>query len=214
MLDILLTYHSAFLSGLKTTLELLLLIAVASIPLGILVGVIGTRMMPALGSVVSTLRFLTSSIPVLVLLFWLHYPLQSILHIVVNPFWTTVLALGLVNFILTADIVRREMVLFPNSYREAAATLGLSLWSTARFIELPILMRRIIPQLLSNQGNMLEYTLLASFISVPELFRTAQTINASIYRPVEVYSLLILFFLAILGPLHLAVRKLKKKYAI
>ena len=59
---------------------------------------------------------------------------------------------------------------------------------------------------------MLEYTLFASLISVPELFRTAQSINAMIYKPVEIYSLLIIFFLIILVPLHLVVRFVQKKY--
>lgn len=213
MLDILLTYHPAFLNGLGVTLEIIFLVALIGVPLGVLFGVLGARVSTSVGTLVSALHFLTGAIPVLVLLFWMHYPLQSILGVVINPFWTTVAALSLVNFVLTAELVRRELHLLPKAYREAAHTLGLSTISIARFVELPILLRRTIPQLLANQGKMLEYSLFASFISVPELFRVAQNINSVIYRPVEVYSLLVLFFLLILVPLHLTVRYLEKKYA-
>ena len=92
--------------------------------------------------------------------------------------------------------------------------LGLSKSTVARYIELPILFRRAIPQILSIQASMLEYTLFASLISVPELFKTAQSINAMIYRPVEIYSLLIIFFLIILVPLHLGINYLQKKYTV
>ncbi len=213
MLDILINYHDAFLRGLAVTLGLVVLIALIGIPFGVAVGVVGARVSRSIGSIVSGIYFLTGAIPILVLLFWMHYPLQSILHVVIDPFWTTVIALGFVNFILTAELVRRELDLLPKAYREAARTLGLPTIKIARFIELPILSRRAIPQLLANQGKMLEYTLFASFISVPELFRVAQNVNAMVYRPVEVYSLLVLFFLIILGPLHLVVRSLEKKYA-
>jgi His/Glu/Gln/Arg/opine family amino acid ABC transporter permease subunit len=213
MVNILANYHDAFLGGLAVTLELLVLIAFVGIPLGVVVGVIGARMSRPIGSFVSGIYFITGAIPVLVLLFWMHYPLQSIFRVVIDPFWTTVIALGFVNFVLTAELVRRELNLLPKAYREAARTLGLAPVKIARFVELPILARRAIPQLLANQGKMLEYTLFASFISVPELFRVAQNVNAVVYRPVEVYSLLVLFFLIILIPLHLVVRHLEKKYA-
>jgi ABC-type amino acid transport system permease subunit len=213
MLEILINYHQAFLGGLLVTLKLIFFIALIGIPLGVLLGVIGARYSEEIGNIVSTLDFFTSAIPVIVLLFWLHYPLQSMLSIVVDPFWTTVGALGLLNTILTAKLVQHEMKLIPKSYRDAAHTLGLSHFTTARVIELPILARRIIPNLLTNQSLMLQYTLLASFISVPELFRVAQNINSIVYKPVEVYSLLVLFFLVILGPLHLLAGYLKRRYA-
>ncbi len=68
------------------------------------------------------------------------------------------------------------------------------------------------PQLLLNQAAMLEYTLFASLISVPELFRVSQTINSMIYQPVAIYSLLVLFFAMILIPLHLCTMWISKKY--
>jgi polar amino acid transport system permease protein len=114
--------------------------------------------------------------------------------------------------VATAHIVTIELELLPKSYREAGITLGMSKNQVVKYIELPLLIRRTLPQLLLNQASMLEYTLFASLISVPELFRTAQTINAMIYKPVEIYSLLVLFFLAILAPLHLFISWLQKKY--
>jgi His/Glu/Gln/Arg/opine family amino acid ABC transporter permease subunit len=212
MFQVLIQYHYLLLQGFLTTLKLLGCIILIGIPFGILLGVIGGRYNSEIGKVIKASRFITKVIPVLVFLFWLHYPLQSLLGIVVDPFWTTIIALGIINMIATAHIVTIELELLPKSYREAGITLGMSKNQVVKYIELPLLIRRTLPQLLLNQASMLEYTLFASLISVPELFRTAQTINAMIYKPVEIYSLLVLFFLAILAPIHLLISWLQKKY--
>ena len=212
MFQVLIQYHYLLLQGFLTTLKLLGCIILIGIPFGILLGVIGGRYNSEMGKVIKASRFITKVIPVLVFLFWLHYPLQSLLGIVVDPFWTTIIALGIINMVATAHIVTIELELLPKSYREAGITLGMSKNQVVKYIELPLLIRRTLPQLLLNQASMLEYTLFASLISVPELFRTAQTINAMIYKPVEIYSLLVLFFLAILAPLHLFISWLQKKY--
>lgn len=212
MFQVLLQYHHILLQGFATTLELLGSIIIIGIPLGTLLGVIGGRFNDTVGSTIKGARFFTKVVPVLVFLFWLHYPLQGLLGIVVNPFITTIVALGLINMIATAHIVLVEIELLPKSYSEAGVTLGMTKNQVIRHIELPLLLRRTTPQLLLNQASMLEYTIFASLISVPELFRVAQTINSMIYQPIAIYSLLVVFFVLILAPLHLCTSWLQKKY--
>ncbi len=212
MFQVLIQYHHLLLQGFLTTLKLLVCITLIGVPLGTLLGIIGGRYNSDVGKVIKACRFITKVIPVLVLLFWLHYPLQGLLGVVVNPFWTTIIALGIINMIATAHVTATELELLPKSYREAGTTLGMSKKQIIKHIELPLLLRRTLPQLLLNQAAMLEYTLFASLISVPELFRTAQTINAMIYKPVEIYSLLVIFFLSILAPLHVLILHLQQKY--
>jgi len=79
-------------------------------------------------------------------------------------------------------------------------------------IELPIILRQTIPSLLNTQVNMLQITLFASLISVEEIFRVAQRINATIYKPIEVYTALAVFFLLICLPLNGLALWLKHKY--
>ncbi|MBP6926252.1 MAG: ABC transporter permease subunit [Candidatus Pacebacteria bacterium] len=212
MFQVLVTYHQLLLQGFLTTLKLLGCIILIGIPLGTFLGVMGGRYSLELGKIIKGARFITKVIPVLVLLFWLHYPLQGLLGVVIDPFWTTVIALGLINTIAVASIVLTELQLLPKSYKEAGITLGMSSKQIIKHIELPLLMRRMLPQLLLVQASMLEYTLFASLISVPELFKTAQAINAMIYQPVAIYSLLVLFFLIILAPFHLFISWVQKKY--
>ncbi len=62
------------------------------------------------------------------------------------------------------------------------------------------------------QVNMLHMTLFASLISVEEVFRVAQRVNALEYRPVEIYSALGLFFLLLSLPLTGLAIILREKY--
>ena len=60
---------------------------------------------------------------------------------------------------------------------------------------------------------MLHMTLFASLISVDELFRAAQRINAQIYKPVEIYSAVGLFFLLVSLPLNGLALYLRRKHS-
>jgi His/Glu/Gln/Arg/opine family amino acid ABC transporter permease subunit len=214
MFEILIQYRHLFLAGFLTTIKLWALIILIGVPLGIFFGVVGGRYSKTVNRLVSSLKFVTKVIPVLVLLFWLHFPFQAILGVVIDPFWTTIIALGFVNLVAVAFIIQSELKLLPVAYSEAGTTLGMSKKQIVKHIELPILMKRVLPNISLNQATMLEYTLFASLISVPELFRVAQSINAMVYDPVSVYSLLVLFFVIILAPLHLFITWYKKRRVI
>ncbi len=213
MYQVIAQYHNLLQQGFLVTLELLGSVMLIGVPLGIILGVVGGKYSPEFGVVIKAVRFFTKVVPVLVLLFWLHFPLQGLLKIVVNPFWTTILALSFVNTFAVAALITNELSLLPKSFRDSGITLGMSQRQIIWYIELPLLTRRALPQILLVQAAMLEYTLFASLIGTPELFRTAQTINAMIYQPVEIYTLLVGFFFAILAPLHLLISWIQKKYA-
>lgn len=214
MFDILIEYQYLFLQGFLTTIKLILLIIIIGVPTGVILGVLGGRYSKSIYVFVNGLKFLTKIVPVLVLLFWLHFPLQAILGVVIDPFWTTVLALSFVNMVAVASIVQSELKLLPIAYREAGITLGMTKAQIVDHIELPILMKRALPNIALIQATMLEYTLFASLISVPEIFRVSQTINSMIYNPVAIYSLLVLFFALILTPLHIFIEIYKKRNVI
>jgi ABC-type amino acid transport system permease subunit len=212
VLDILYKYHEGFLNGLIVTLKLVSLIWSIGILGGFLVGLLGIKWKRCIGLPAQTISFILSGVPILVFLFWLHYPAQSMLEVVIDPFYTTVFALSVVNIFSIAEIVRNTSIQFPSQYMDVAKVCGIPPFQRFYLIELPLVMRHILPSLLNSQVNMLHMTLFASLISVDEIFRAAQRINAQIYQPVEIYSLLGLFFLAVSLPINGIAIYLKKKY--
>jgi polar amino acid transport system permease protein len=212
ILNIIITYRAGLLAGLLVTLKLCIIVWSTGIIIGMLLGYLGSKYRSEIGVPSRVVSFILSGIPILILLFWLHYPLQSILQISINPFFTAAFALSIINIFSVADLVRSALVNFPVQYNLAARVCGLSHKETFLKIELPIILRQIIPSLLSLQVVMLQLTLFASLISVEEIFRVAQRINAIIYKPIEIYSALAIFFLIICLPLNGVALWLKNKY--
>ncbi len=201
-LDILFKYREAFLSGLWVTLQLCLVIWFLGIICGTALGMAAARWRRIMGTITRSLSFFFSAVPVLVFLFWLHYPFQKMIGIVINPFFTAAAALSLLNTLSVADIIHQALKDFPEEYIIAAKVCGLSPYQTVSKIQLPLILRRVLPVLLLVQVNMLQATLFASLISVDEIFRTAQRINAIEYKPIEIYTALAIFFVVVCAPLN------------
>ncbi len=210
--NIIITYREGLLSGLLVTLKLSLIIWLSGIIIGTILGYFGSKYRKEVGGFSSSASFILSGIPVLILLFWLHYPLQAMLNISIDPFYTAALALSIINIFATADLVRTALINFPEQYSLAAKVCGLTQRQTFAKIEFPIILRQLIPNILKLQVNMLQLTLFASFISVEEIFRVSQRINAIIYKPIEIYTALAIFFLIICLPLNGLALWLKYKY--
>lgn len=209
--DILIEYHPAFLKGLLVTLELCAIIWTSGIVLGGALGVAGARSkwigVPSRG-----LSFLLLSIPLLVFLYWLHYPVQAIFEVVIDPFYTAAFTFSIVNVFGVSDIVRGALKDFPRQYLTAAKVTGLTRRQTIFKIQIPLILRETLPGLLLLQMAMLHTTLFASLISVEEIFRVAQRINAQIYKPVEIYTALGVFFLLVCLPVNGFAFWLKHRY--
>jgi len=212
VLDILINYHLAFLQGLRVTLELCLVIWTSGIVLGVILGVTSANHPHSWGHFTRGMSFGFSAIPTLVVLFWLHYPAQAVFNVVIDPFYTAALTLSLVNIFAVGELVRQAVVDFPKQYIIAGQVCGLDTQDIVMKIQLPILFRQLLPGLMVLQVGMLHATLFASLISVEEIFRVSQRINSTIYRPVEIYTALACFFLAVCLPINLLAAYLKKRY--
>lgn len=200
--DILVKYQQAFADGLLVTFQMCLIIWLSGIIIGSLLGILAAKWTKLLGIPTRLISFVLSGMPMLVFLFWLHYPLQSLLGIVVDPFITAVVTISIINIFSVSEIVRIALRDFPNQYIVAAKVCGISNFHTVLYIQLPIILRQTLPSLLMIQVGMLQATLFASLISVDEIFRVAQRINSVIYKPVEIYTALGILFLLICLPMN------------
>jgi len=200
--DILVNYHIAFLKGLSVTLQLCAIIWTSGIVLGAVLGWAGAHWKLSIGLPSRVISFILGAIPILVFLFWLHYPAQAMFNLVVDPFYTAAFTLTVINIFGVADMVRGVLHDFPQQYLTAAKVTGLTKQQTIFRIQLPLILRQILPGIMLLQVAMLHTTLFASLISVEEIFRVAQRINAQIYRPVEIYTALGVFFLAVCLPVN------------
>lgn len=210
ILEILAKYKTAFLLGISVTLKLCAIIWGLGLCIGLFLGVLAFKS-KTINILIKGINFGLSGMPVLVLLFWLHYPMQSILNIIIDPFITTAFTLAIINIFGIANIVCTYLSEIPNEYREVAKVCNISTFSIFTKIEFPMMFRLALPSVLISQVNMLHLTLFGSLISVEEVFRICQQINSQIYQPIEVYSALAIFFLLISLPINGVALYLKSK---
>lgn len=210
-IDIIIRNKEGFLKGLLVTFQICFIVWLVGLLVGTFVGYFSSKY-KSLKTIIKTLSFVLSGVPVLVFLFWLHYPAQSLLHISVDPFYTTTFMLSLLNIIAVSEIVNNGVNNLPKQYVEVAKVCGMNSKDTFTKIQFPLIARHILPSLLTAQVNTLHLSLFASLISVEEIFRVSQRIISIEYKPVEVYTALGIFFLIVSLPINGFAIYLKNKY--
>ena len=124
--------------------------------------------------------------PLLVQLFVVFYGLPKV-GITISPFPAAVLVFSLNEGAYCAETVRASLEAVPAGQLEAGLCAGLSYLQTMRRIILPQAMRTAFPPLSNSLIAMVKDTSLAANITVVEMFRAAEQINARVYEPLALY---------------------------
>jgi ABC-type amino acid transport system permease subunit len=212
VIDILLRYRQAFMGGLRNTMALAGIAWFLGLTVGIPLGALARRYVRWVGYPLHAVSFAIAAIPPIVLLYWAHFPLQTAFKIVIDPFVTASTILSFLNVVVVAQIVRSALDNFRDEYRLAAQVSGMTRREIFRFVELPLIAREVLPSILASQVLILQSTIFASLISVPELFRVAQLIDSKIYQPIQIYSALAVFFLVVCLPVYLIAFLLRQRF--
>ena len=151
------------------------------------------------------------SVPVLVLILWVYYGLPALSGITLNVFWAGVLALALSDSAFQAEIFRGGIQSISRGQYEAAQSISLNYRDTMRFVILPQAIRRILPALGNQLVYMLKMSSLVSVIGMQELTRKANELVVSEYRPLEIYTILMLEYLVLILFVSAGVRRLERR---
>lgn len=109
--------------------------------------------------------------------------------IVLNEFWTGVVALTFIATGYEVEIVRASIESLNRGQVEAAYSLGMGKWKTLIFILLPQAARRMIPALTNELVNTVKASALLSVIAVNELTKIT---NKIIYETFYFFEVLII----------------------
>jgi len=128
-----------------------------------------------------------------------------------GAFSAAVLALALSDSAFEAEIFRAGIQSVGRGQEEAADALGLSWAQKMRFVILPQALRRVLPALGNQFVYMLKMSALASVIGLPELTRKANELVVTVYRPLEIYTFLVLEYLVLILIVSAGVRRLERR---
>ena len=153
------------------------------------------------------------AIPLLVLLLWVFYGLPVVLGLQLGVFVAGVLSLALSDSAFEAEVFRAGVQSVPKGQVEAAKSLGLSWFQQMRFIVAPQAIKVILPALGNQFIYVVKMSSLISVIGLPELTRRANELNVNEYRPLEIYSFLVIEYLILIVFISWLVRRLEVKLA-
>lgn len=151
------------------------------------------------------------AVPILVLILWVYYGMPQLAGITIGVFWAGVLALALSDSAFEAEIFRAGIQSVDKGQYEAAHTISLTYTDTMRFVILPQAIRRILPALGNQLVYMLKMSSLVSVIGMQELTRKANELVVTEYRPLEIYTVLVLEYLVLILIVSAGVRWLERR---
>ncbi len=151
--------------------------------------------------------------PLLVQLLMIYYGLPS-WGIVLSPFLSGVIALGLNTAAYQAEYFRGAIQAIPRGQMLAARSLGMKRAQAIRYIILPQALRLVIPPWSNELILMLKYSSIVYMVTVMDLMGAAKTIAARTFRYFEVFILVALIYLAIVFLLSWLLRRLEERVRV
>jgi glutamine transport system permease protein len=199
------------LDGLYYTVLLSLCAIVISVIIGLLIALPGLSKKRSLRSINRIYVEIVRAVPILVLILWVYYGLPQLADISISVFWAGVLALALSDSAFEAEIFRAGIQSIDRGQYEAAHSISLSYTDTMRYVILPQAIRRILPALGNQLVYMLKMSSLVSIIGLQELTRRANELVVTEYRPLEIYTILVLEYLVLILIVSAGVRWLERR---
>jgi len=206
-----LTNLKFLLSGLTTTIYISIVSIIISMILGFVVAI------PSLAKS----RFLTyinvgyveivRAVPLLVLILWIYYGLPIMTGISFSPFVSGIIALAISESAFQAEIFRAGINSIKKAQWEAGSSLGLNFFKRLRLVILPQAIKNILPALGNQFVYVLKMSSLVSIIGIGDLTRKANELVVTTYRPLEIYTFLILEYLVLILIVSYFVRRLENK---
>ena len=199
------------LSGMSVTIYISLISIIISMILGFIVAIPSLAKNKFLTYINIGYVEIVRAIPLLVLILWIYYGLPIMTGLSFSPFVSGIIALAISESAFQAEIFRAGINSIKKSQWEAGSSLGLTFYKRLRLVILPQAIKNILPALGNQFVYVLKMSSLVSIIGIADLTRKANELVVSTYRPLEIYTFLILEYLILILIVSFFVRKLEKK---
>ena len=205
-------YRDLFVRGFVYTV----VISVASIVLGLLIGVASGIASVSKNPLVNQLAQMYVEIfrgtPLLVQIYIFYFCVATIVHMD-SPVIIGSITLAFFSGAYISEMVRAGIESIDKGQIEAAKASGLTEWQTMRYIIFPQAFRRILPPVTGQFVSLIKDSSLLSVISVRELTKASEIINATTYRTFEAYLPLAVMYMLLTYPLYHVTRLMERKMA-
>ena len=206
-----LTNLKFLISGITTTIY----ISVVSILLAMIIGLVVALPSLSKNKLLSYFNItyveIVRAIPLLVLILWIYYGLPIMIGVSFSPFVSGIIALTISESAFQAEIFRAGINSISKGQHEVSESLGMDFWRKMRLVILPQAIKVVLPAMGNQFVYVLKMSSLVSMIGIGDLTRKANELVTTTYRPLEIYTFLILEYLVLILVVSYFVRKLENK---
>jgi polar amino acid transport system permease protein len=188
-------------SGLGLTILLSITAVIASFVLGLAIA-LGRLYGPAwlkamLVFYIDSMR----AIPVFVVLVWIYFAVPIISGHTFSPFWAALTGITIHVAAYVAEVIRAGLTSIRKGQIQAGLAIGMSTPQILRHILLPQAIVRMLPAFGSIISVTIKDTAIAAVIAVPELMRQAETLAGQTYRPIEIFTTVMVIYFLLIFPI-------------
>jgi len=206
-----LTNLKFLLSGLTTTIYISIISIIISMILGLIIAIPSLAKNKILTYINIGYVEIVRAVPLLVLILWIYYGLPIMTGISFSPFVSGIIALAISESAFQAEIFRAGINSIKKAQWEAGSSLGLNFFKRLRLVIFPQAIKNILPAIGNQFVYVLKMSSLVSIIGIGDLTRKANELVVTTYRPLEIYTFLILEYLVLILIVSFFVRKLEKR---
>ena len=198
------------LPGIKVTLPLTFFSFALAFVISVIVALIQYADVIILKQICRFYIWFIRGTPLLVQLYVVYYGLPQV-GIMLDPVPAAILTFGINEGAYMAESMRGALEAVPKGQIEAGYCVGMNYLQIIRRIVLPQALRTAFPSLSNSLLSMGKGTSLASVITITEMFRQAQIINAIYYEPLWLYLEAAMFYLLFCSVITLIQRAGERK---
>ena len=207
-------HRQEFLDGLRNTLKVSAIGIAGAFAIGIVLGAARAHRIPVVSQLAAAYVELIRNTPLLVQVFLLYFGMPQI-GVRLTAFEAAWIAVTIWGGAFSIENFRAGFGAVAQSYREAAYALGFGPIKTFLNVTLPIGGRIALPASINTFVSILKNTaILGPAIGFAELTNQAYNVESLYFKPLEVYLVLAVVYLAIVWSLSIAIRALESRLAL
>lgn len=199
------------IQGFWATVSISTLATLISMTVGLLVALMGISRRRSIFVLSRIYVEVFRSIPLLVMILWVYYGLPIMTGVQFGVFMTGLICLAVSDSAFTSEIFRSGLQSIKKGQGDAARSLGLSSLQTMRLVILPQVVRAVLPALGNQYVYVLKMSSLVSVIGFQELTRRANELTLTEFRPLEIYTFLVLEYLVLILLVSWGVRVMERR---
>ena len=206
-------YRHEFWDGFKHTMKAGLLGIVLAYVIGLVLGAVRAYRIPLLSQLAAVYVELIRNTPILVQIIFLYYATPE-LGIHLEAFTVAWLSITIWGGAFMTENFRAGFEAVPARLREAGLALGFGPVKNFLNVTLPIGGRIALPSTINTAISVLKNTSLLLIIGYPELTYVANNIQALTFLVFEAFTVLAVYYLAIVWALSALIRFLERRLAL